>query len=62
MGGEELKWHQLAHYQLISQQGPHSSPHSTVKTDDKFLWKNGLYGLSDVVIYSEKTHLKKLRS
>ena len=35
MGGEELKWHQLAHIQLMSQQGPHFSPHSTAKTNDK---------------------------
>ena len=28
MGGEELKWRQLAHHQLVSQQGPHFSPHS----------------------------------
>ena len=28
VGGEELKWSQLAHHQLMSQQGPHFSPHS----------------------------------
>ena len=28
MSGKELKWHQLAHHQLMSQQGPHFSPHS----------------------------------
>ena len=27
VGGEELKWRQLAHDQLMSQQGPHYSPH-----------------------------------
>ena len=27
MGGEKLKWHQLAHHQLMSQQRPHFSPH-----------------------------------
>ena len=44
LGGEELKWRQLAHHQLMSQQGPHFSPHSTVKTDEKStnLRKNGL--------------------
>ena len=44
MGGEELKWHQLAHIQLMSQQGPQFSPHSTAKTNDKstFLRKNGI--------------------
>ena len=31
LGGEELKWHQLAHHQLMSQQGPHFSPHSKAK-------------------------------
>ena len=42
MGGEELKWCQLTHHQLMSQQGPHFSPHSTVKNNDKktFLKKN----------------------
>ena len=44
MGGKEFKWHQLAHHQLISQQGPHFSPHTTAKTNNKstFLRKNGL--------------------
>ena len=54
-----------AHHQLWSQQGPHFSPHYTAKTNDKskFLRKNGLGGISDVVIasvHSEKTRLKKL--
>ena len=35
MGGQELKWRQLAHHQLMSQQGPHFSPHSKAKTKDK---------------------------
>ena len=35
MGREELKWHQLAHHQLMSQQGPHFRPHSKAKTKDK---------------------------
>ena len=61
MGGEELKWRQLKHNQLVSQQEPHFSPHSTVKTNDKNknLRKNGI---SDVVtdsVNSEKTHMKK---
>ena len=45
MGGEKLIWHQLAHNQLISLQGPHFSPHSTAKTNDKStnLRKNGIY-------------------
>ena len=65
MGWEELKWHQLEHHQLINSQGPHFSPHSTAKINDKstLLRKNGLSGKSEVVIasvYSEKTRLKKL--
>ena len=45
MGGEELKWHQVAHNLLISPQGPYFSPHSTAKTNDKStnLRKNGIY-------------------
>ena len=35
VGGEELKWHQLAHNQLMSPQGPQFSPHSTAKTNYK---------------------------
>ena len=34
-GGKELKWCQLAHYQLISQKGPHSSPNSKAKANYK---------------------------
>ena len=59
MGGEELKWRQLKKRELI--QGPHFSPRSTAKTNDKStnLSKNG----SDVVtasVYSEKIRMKKL--
>ena len=35
MGREELKWHQLAHHQLMSQQGPHFSPQSKAKANYK---------------------------
>ena len=35
MGGEELKWRQLAHNQLMSLKGPHFSPNSTAKTNYK---------------------------
>ena len=35
VGGEELKWRQLAHHQLMSQQGPHFSPHSKAKANYK---------------------------
>ena len=66
MGREELKWHQLKHNQLMSSQGPHFSPRSTAKTNDKStnLGKNDIHiGISDAVttsVYSEKTRLKKL--
>ena len=42
MGREELKWRQL---KTISSQGPHFSPRSTAKTNDKStnLRKNGIY-------------------
>ena len=63
MGREELKWRQLKHNQLMSPQGPHFSPHSTAKTNDKStnLRKNGIYWYSDVVTASvnpEKTRMK----
>ena len=35
VGGEELKWRQLAHHQLMSQQGLYFSPHSKAKANDK---------------------------
>ena len=65
MGGEELKWCQVTHNQLMSLQGPHFSAHSTAKTNDKStnLRKNGMYWHSDVVttsVNSEKTRLKQL--
>ena len=45
VGGEELKWCQLTHNQLMSQNGPHFSAHSIAKTNDKStnLRKNGMY-------------------
>ena len=65
MGGEELKWRQLAHHQLMSQQGPHFSPHSKAKANYKStnLRKIGNYGISEVTIasvHSKKTRLKKM--
>ena len=67
MGREELKRRQLAHHQLMlmSQQGPHFSPHSKAKVNYKStnLRKMVTSGLSDVVtasVYLEKTFLKKL--
>ena len=40
VGGEELKWRQLAHHLLMSQQGPYFSDHSKAKANDKItkLW------------------------
>ena len=51
--------------QLMSLQGPHFSPRSTAKTNDKStnLGRMASIGISDVVtalVYSEKTRLKKL--
>ena len=60
MGREELKGRQLAHHhQLMSQQGPHFSPHSKAKANNKLVTS----GISDVVtasVYSENTLMKKL--
>ena len=58
MGGEELKWRQLTHNQLMSRQGPHFSAHST-----QISGRMASIGISDVVtasVYLEKTRLKKL--
>ena len=54
MGRQELKWHQLAHHQLMSQQGPHFSPHSKAKTKDKakISGRTLSSGTSDVVTAS----------
>ena len=35
VGGEELKWCQLAQHLLMSQQGPHFSPHNKAKANYK---------------------------
>ena len=64
-GGEELKWHQLKHNQLMSPKGPHFSAHSTAKTNDKstISGRMACIGISDVVtasVYLDKTHLKKM--
>ena len=65
MGGEELKCCQLAHYQLMSQQGPHLVHTVQLKPMVKKHSSGRMVssGISDVVIasvYSEKTGLKKL--
>ena len=65
MGGEELKWHQLAHYQLMRQQGPHLVHPVQLKPMIKAQFSGSMVscGISDVAfasVYSEKTRLKKL--
>ena len=65
MGGEELKWRQLAHHQLLSQQGPHFSPHSKAKANYKStnlrkLVTSGISNVATASVHSEKTRLKKL--
>ena len=65
MGREELKWRQLAHNNLTSPQGPHFSPHSTAKTNDKSTnLRRMVSSVTSVVAFisvnSEKTRLKKL--
>ena len=65
MGGEELKWRQLKHNQLMSPQGRHFSPHSQLKPTIKaqISGRMASIGISDVVtasVYSEKTRMKKL--
>ena len=65
MGGEELKWHQLTHNQLMSLQGPHFCAHSTAKPTIKVQISGRMASIdiSDVMtasVYSEKTRLKKL--
>ena len=50
MGGEELKWCQLAHHQFMSQQGPHFSPYSKVIIKAQISEKFVTSGVSDVAI------------
>ena len=54
MGGEELKWNQLVHHQLMSQQRTNFSPHSTAKTNDKSTFFSGRMVSSGI----DKTRLK----
>ena len=65
MGEEELKWRQLAHHQLMSQQGPHLIHTVKLKPIIKAQISGRMVssGISDVAftsVYSEKTRLKKL--
>ena len=64
-GGEELKWRHLAHYQLMSKQGPNFCPHSKGKANCKAQISGKLVTsrTSDVAtasVHSGKTRLKKL--
>ena len=54
VGTEELKWCQLGHHQLMSQQGPHFSLHSKAKANVKAQISGKLLssGISDVAIAS----------
>ena len=56
MGREELKWRQLAHHQLMSQQGPHFSPHSKAKANDKSrrMVSSGISDVAFASVYTEK--------
>ena len=65
MGGEELKWCQLAHHQLMSQQGPHFVDTVKLKPIIKAqisgkLVTSGISDVSTASVHSEKTRLKKL--
>ena len=61
VGGEELKWCQLAHHHLMSQQGPHFSPHSRAKANNKRpnLVSSGISHVAFASVYYEKTRMKK---
>ena len=64
MGGEELKWCQLKHNQLMSSQGPHYIHAVELKPTIKvqISGRMAYISISDVVtasVYSEKTRLKK---
>ena len=53
MGGEELKWRQLAHHQLVSQQGPHFSPHrKAIKSKGQISEKLVSSGISHIAFAS----------
>ena len=65
MRGEELKWRQLAHHQLMTSHGPHLVHTVQLKTmiEPHFSGRIVSSGISYVLftsVYSEKTHLKKL--
>ena len=57
VGWEVLKCRQLAHHQLMSQQGPHSSPHSKAKANYKHKSQvtSGISDVATALVHSEKT-------
>ena len=64
MGWEELKWCQLAHHQLMSQQVPQFSPQSKARakyksTDLRKLITSGISDVAIASVHSEKTQMKK---
>ena len=64
VGGEELKWCQLAHHDLMSEQGPHFSPHSKAKAMIKAqisgrMVTSGISHIEFASVFLEKTRLKK---
>ena len=61
MGGEELKWRQLAHHQLMSQKGRHSKLKPIIKSQisGKFI-TSGISDVATASVLSEKTCMKKL--
>ena len=52
MGGEELKWRQLAHHQLMSQQGPHFVHTEKLKSKGQISEKLVSSGISHVAFAS----------
>ena len=64
MGGEELKWHQLAHHQLMSKQGLFLVQTVKLKPMIKAqisgrMVSSGISHIAFVSVYSEKTRMKK---
>ena len=62
MGGEELKWRQLAHHHLMSQQGAHISPHSKAKANykSKNLRKNDSFSQAPEMDFRYETKARKV--
>ena len=64
MGGEELKWSQLAHHQLMSPQGPHLvhtvqlKPMIKAQISGKLV-SNGISDVAIASVHSEKNPSEK---